>query len=227
MGNYDVVFIDADDTLFDYAAAERFSLEQSFGEWELPYSDSVLELYAAVNKKLWAEYEQGTVTQEDLRVIRFEKIFGELGIGGDPGVFSKVYLSWLARSSFLLPGAEKICAYLSGKYTTAVITNGIRDVQVSRIRDSAIRDYIGSLIVSEEAGCAKPNPAIFEYAAEKLRYKDKERMIMVGDSLSSDIQGGINYGIDTCWINAKQLEVPGNIRPTYCIRSLEEITDIL
>jgi HAD superfamily hydrolase (TIGR01509 family) len=104
-----------------------------------------------------------------------------------------------------------------------VLSNGIKDVQVPRIRNSPLAAYIEALVVSEEAGVGKPDPGIFEHACKVLGFHDKQGMLMVGDSLASDIQGGANFGIDTCWYNPGRRENSSELRPTYEVDSLAAI----
>lgn len=120
-----------------------------------------------------------------------------------------------------------MCKYLYGKYKLGIVTNGMKEVQYSRIGKSPIGKYIDKIIISEEVGISKPNPGIFEYALKELGAEDKEEAIMVGDSLSADIQGGINFGIDTCWVNLKNDAPNDKIKPKYVVTKLEEICNIL
>ena len=120
-----------------------------------------------------------------------------------------------------------MCKYLYGKYKLGIVTNGMKEVQYSRIGKSSIGKYIDKIIISEEVGISKPNAGIFEYALKELGTEDKKEAIMVGDSLSADIQGGINFGIDTCWVNLKNDAPNDKIKPKYVVTKLEEICNIL
>jgi YjjG family noncanonical pyrimidine nucleotidase len=224
---YDLVFIDADETLFDFRKAERHALRQSFELFELEYSDDALLAYEAINSAIWKRLEKGELDQERLKVERFELLFDTLDADADPAAFSTTYLDWLGKGSFLLPGALETCGYLAGKYRLAMVTNGIKEVQRARIGASPIAAHFAALVISEEAGSSKPDPAIFDYACGLLGNHDKGKMIMIGDSLSSDIRGGINFGIDTCWFNPSVAPNPTELKPTYEIRSLEELKRIL
>lgn len=227
MSKYEFVFLDADETLFDFKRAERYALSCACVQFGVEASEELARTYDRINSGLWALLEKGELDSGTLKVRRFGLLFRELGLEVDAESFSRVYIEWLSKADFLLPGAEDLCAYLYGKYTLVIVTNGFRDVQVPRIQSSAIRGYIGAVVVSEEAGCGKPDRAIFEYASSLVGARDKGRMIMVGDSLSSDIQGGINFGMDTCWLNASGKSNDSGIRPRYEVSSLENIKDIL
>jgi len=225
--NYDLVFLDADDTLFDFKAAESNAFDRAAAEFKLATDGSVFSTYQEINHALWKDLEKGLVNQETLRVERFRRLFAKIGSTIDPQDFAMSFTTWLGRGTFLLPGAEDLCRGLAGRVTLVIITNGIRDVQESRLRLSVLRPWIDHIVISEEAGCQKPSPEIFEYAVKKAGKVPLDRMIMVGDSLSSDIQGGINFGIDTCWYNPHRKPRTSDIVPTFEIGDLAELNAIL
>lgn len=227
MSDYELVFLDADETIFDFKRAESYALGQAFEQFDLEFSQGAAGDYEEINTGLWLLFEKGQMEQEFLKVERFRLLFERMGVTPDARLFSEAYIEWLSKASFLIEGAEDICRYLSGKYKLAVITNGIKKVQDSRIGNSAIRKYLSAIIISEEAKSSKPNGGIFDYACRLLSFHDKRKMIIVGDSLSSDIRGGIDYGIDTCWANFASRKNASGLMPTYEIRSLEELRAIL
>lgn len=227
MSKYELVYLDADDTLFDYGRAERFALEKATRDFGLGCDEGFLADYAEINGAIWKEYEEKRITQVALRSERFRRLFARLGVAADPPAFGEAYLGWLGRASFLLEGAEETCAYLHGRYRVAILTNGVAEVQKSRLAASPIAGYVHHLIVSEEAGFSKPDPGIFAYAEAATGLRDKSRILIVGDSLSSDIQGGHNYGIDTCWLNRAAAAPPAGREPTYTIGDIRELTRIL
>lgn len=189
MKNYDLVFMDADETLFDFRRAEAFALAHAFGQCGLEATGGIVAGYNEINKGLWRQFERGETDQVTLKVERFRLLFRKIGSDLDAEKFSDLYLDWLGKGCFLLDGAEEICRYLSGKHRLALITNGIKRVQRSRFE---------SIVISEDAGSSKPSVGIFAHACRMMDFNDRSRMIMVGDSLSSDIAGGANYGIATC-----------------------------
>ena len=202
MKKYELVFLDADETLFDFRRAEAYALKRSFEDRGLEPAESSFAAYDAINKELWRRLEKGEIDQGRLRVERFRLLLEKLGLAEDPEAFGEAYVGRLSEAAFLLEGAEETCRYLSADYRLAIVTNGIKEVQLSRFARSPINKYIEAVVVSEEAGSSKPDTGIFEYACDLLGFHDKSKIIMIGDSLSSDIQGGINFGIDTCWVNA-------------------------
>jgi 2-haloacid dehalogenase len=227
MKRYELLFLDADETLFDFRRAERGALEGAFRRFALEPAESALGHYDEINRGLWALLERGGIDQASLKVERFRLLFERLGVRVDAKRFSASYIELLSRGSYLIEGAESICEYLSAKYTLAILTNGIKDVQIPRIEGSALRKHFSAIVVSEEAGSSKPSAGIFDYACARTGFRDKDRMLIIGDSLSSDIMGGINYGIDSCWANLGRAENGTGLVPTYEIRKLAELRNIL
>ncbi len=227
MKRYEVVFMDLDETLLDFCQAEKQALRLSFSQFGLEYSERAVLDYEELNAGVWRKLERGEIDQETLKVERFRLLFNRMQADVDPAAFSALYLQELGKGVFLLPGAVETCGYLSGKYALAVVTNGIKEVQRSRIGRSPLEPYFSALVISEEAGSSKPAPAIFEYACAKLDFHDKDSMIMMGDSLSSDIRGGVNFGIDTCWFNPGSKANDSGLQPTYEIQTLSELMTIL
>jgi 2-haloacid dehalogenase len=227
MRSYKQIFIDADDTLFDYQLAEQFALERSFKEYGFMFNNDILENYSTINARLWKEIENARIDIETLKIERFRLLFDMHGINCSGQSFSRSYLRWLSKASFLIDDAEQVCEYLSKKYDVIIITNGVKDVQLPRLANSMIKPYVKNIVISEDAKSSKPDIGIFEYASVLTGYKDKDGMLIIGDSLSSDIIGGINYGIDTCWFNPKHIENQGDIKPDHEISKLIEIKNIL
>ena len=224
---YELVFLDLDGTVLDFARAEREALAGLFSGHGLALDGRTKEAYERVNRALWAALERGETTIGELKVERFRRLFAETGIGEDAERWSADYIDRLSRGIFPIEGAEETCAYLAGKYRLVAISNGIAAVQRLRVANSFLARHVDLLIVSEEAGCAKPDPAIFEYASREAGFHDKARMVMVGDSLASDIQGAVNFGIDSCWTNLEGARPAPGIVPTCEVRTLAELREIL
>ena len=225
----EVILIDADDTLFDYQKAETHALFSSFEYFNIEgdFLD-IQKKYNVINKKLWLDLENGKIEKEVLKYKRFEYLSIEYNFDYNPVEFSRYYLSKLGEGTFLFDGSEEICEYLNHNYKLVIVTNGIKEVQLSRINNSTISNFISEIVISDEIGISKPDYKIFEYALNKINYTgSKDRVIMVGDSLTADIQGGINYGIKTCWVNLFGKENNLNINPTYEINDLYNLKNIL
>lgn len=224
---YEVIFFDVDNTLFDFSKSEQIAFTQTFYDYNIQNDLHMFEkTYQKVSDVLWEDLENGEITLKDLGPERFKRLFSEHDLKMDGTIFNEDYLSHLGKQYHLMEGAEEVIGALAHK-RLGIITNGFAEVQHSRISHSNLAGYFEEIIVSEEVNASKPQPQIFEYAFEKMNLKDRSKVLMVGDSLTSDIQGGINYQIDTCWFNPNQEENPTNIQPTYEINHLEELLDII
>lgn len=224
---YECILFDADDTLFDYGMAESHALSHAFAHFGLPTgAQEYAASYQEINHALWKDFEQGLITSAALRVERFNRLFAARKLTFKPEEFSEAYLRFLGEGTFLIQGAAELCGELTG-CRLAVITNGISDVQHARIKGSPLSEVFEAVIVSEETGYQKPETGIFDYAFAKLKLSDRRKVLIVGDSLTSDIRGGNNYGIDTCWFNPLGKSGDPEILPTYEIRSLDELVEIV
>lgn len=222
---YEVLLLDADGTLFDFDEAEKYALENTYRYLGIPYGDFHLKLYKEINKQAWQDFEKGKISLEELKIGRFKKLFD--GQNMDYDKVSTMYLNFLGEGNFELKGAREVCMALSQNYRLVIVTNGTASVQEKRFKNSSIIQYIEAMVISENTGSKKPEPAIFEYTLNKIGHKDKSSVLTVGDSLTSDIQGGINAGIDTCWYNSKGNPNTYQIIPTYEINHLEELLTLL
>jgi len=220
---YAWVLFDADGTLFDYDAAETAALTASFEGIGRTFSPEISEIYREINGRMWVELERGTTTQARIRVERFEKLFRSLGVETDPVAFAEDYLSRLAGQTALIDGAERTVNALAGVCRLMLITNGIAEVQRPRFAASKIRDHFTGLVISEEVGAAKPDPVIFDAAFAEMGRPPKSQVLIVGDSLSSDIKGGNDYGIDSCWFNPAGLPAREVVEPTFEIQRLDQL----
>ncbi len=223
---YQWILFDADGTLFDYRQAEVAALAAAFARVGLGLEPRHLELYRKVNGQIWLELERGEVGREELKVKRFERLFEAAELDVDPVAFSVEYLDCLSARSDLIPGAEEILRQLAGKTRMVLLTNGLKDVQRPRLAGSTIEGYFDDVVISEEVGAFKPDPAIFEVAFARMGWPGKSDVLIVGDSLTSDIQGGSNYGIDTCWYNPAGEICELDLTIRYEIRQLDELVAI-
>ena len=226
--NYEVIIFDADETLFDFKKSERKAFKNAMLEIGIQYDENYhLKIYQGINTAIWKEFEEGLITQEKLKVERFERLFNKLNIEFDASEFAKSYMKHLADGSFLLDDSIELVETLHNNYTLSIVTNGLTSVQEKRIRKSVIANYFKDIVISEEIGVSKPNPKIFEHALENISQADKSKVLMIGDSLTSDIQGGINFEIDTCWYNPNKHVNETGIKPTYEIANLMDLLDLL
>ncbi|MCJ0054779.1 YjjG family noncanonical pyrimidine nucleotidase [Clostridioides difficile] len=228
MKTYKFIFFDADDTLFDFKKSESHAFKKLLSEFDLEFNfENYIESYRNISDKLWLDLEKNIITLNELKLLRFELFANKISLDVDSETLSKMYLNFLGECTFLIPGAIDILQYLKKKYTIVIITNGISVVQKKRLENSKIKGYIDGMVVSEELKISKPNPEIFKYALKKFNCHDKSSALMIGDSLTSDILGGINSGIDTCWLNSNNSINYTNHIPTYEINTLIELKKLL
>jgi 2-haloacid dehalogenase len=223
---YRWLLLDADGTLFDYDRAELDALRATLAGAGLRFDPAWLAIYRRINAGLWRQFERGEIDQETIKARRFEHLADELGLALNPPEFGRQYLAHLAEGTHLIDGAEETLQALHGKCGLVVLTNGLREVQRPRLARSTIGPLLDGIIVSEEVGAAKPDGRIFEIAFELMGQPSKREVLMVGDSLSSDIRGGNDFGIDTCWFNPDGRQGDG-IASTYEISHLGQLPSIV
>ncbi len=225
---YELVVFDADGTLWDYPRAEAVAIEQAFLAHGFEFrAGEHLEQYRRINSAVWADFELGRIAAADLSLRRFDILFRELGFSGDPSAFSESYLEHLGRGAYLIDGAAEIVERLAGRTKLALLTNGLSRVQRARLSRTAFASWFDPVVISEEVGCRKPEPAIFEGLFAGFPGIAFERSLMVGDSLSSDIRGGNGVGMDTCWFNPERKRGDPAVPATWEISHLSELEDIV
>lgn len=227
MRRYRWLLFDADGTLFDYEAAEAAALDATWESLGLIRPPGLLAAYRRINAELWRLYETGGIAQPVLQVERFVRLLAELDGAADPATVSRDYLGQLARQAFLLPGARELLDWAAERFRLALITNGIPEVQRPRIRRSGFDRLFPVVVISGEEGVAKPAPEIFDVALERMGAPAREEVLMIGDSLSSDVRGGVDSGLDTCWYNPAELDAGDGPEPRYEIGRLEDLRAIL
>jgi 2-haloacid dehalogenase len=224
---YSWLFFDADDTLFDYSRAEASALAATADEFGLSNLPDLTPSYQAINAGIWLEFEQGTIDALTLRAERFARLFARFSIHPDVDAFSQRYLVHLSRAYFLFDGAPQLLASLGQRFQMGLITNGLPEVQRPRLAGSGIGGYFKFVAISEEIGIAKPDPAFFTAAMAMAGNPEKRQVLVIGDSLSSDIRGGFQAGLDTLWFNPKGKQPDARWKVTYEARTLSDILDIL
>ena len=209
---YSTVLLDLDHTLLDSVTSERRAFDETLRSVGLDEPQIHFENYATINRALWAAVERGELTPDEVRVARFEEFVALLGIDADPMVMAATFVDGLGRYGELYDGARDVLETLSDTVPIGLVTNGLGDVQRARIRRLGLDRYLATIVISGEVGVSKPDAAIFDLAFADLGFPPPESVVMVGDSLSSDMQGAANSGIAGCWYNpqrrAADLTVP-------------------
>ena len=224
MAKYYCVLFDADNTLLNFDAAESKALAETLVNYGIEPDAETVQTYRTINEELWRQLEKGQIKREKLRVERFSRFLKAIDAAGDGAEMSQFYIERLAAHPDLMgPEVLDVLRELSEVATLAVVTNGFYKVQTRRLTESGVMNYLEDVFVSEKLDSEKPNRKIFDAALRALGVENREHVLMVGDSLTSDIQGGVNAGLDTCWLNASHAENPGKVVPTYEIASLEEL----
>ena len=228
---YTHLFFDADGTLFDFNTSEKKALEKAVRKLGGVWEPELAVLYHQQTKRTWKELEQKLITLDRLKTLRFERFKEVSGLDFDVPEISKVYLDFLSQSDDLFPGTVELLEKLYKKYALVLATNGITSVQRGRVKSTDTEKFFKAIIISEEVGVAKPDPAFFQIAAERCGNPPKDKILMIGDSMTSDIPGAMNYGIDSCLIVMPHKEVPefepGERRPDYIVRSFDQLEEIL
>ena len=223
MKHYPIVLMDADGTLFDFDRAEERALGQVFAWGNIPDTPENRERYIRINKGYWAAFERGEVTKEQLQERRFGDLLEEISLPGNGRAYNDKYLDFLSQGTDLIPGALEVCRKLAEKSRLVIVTNGISRVQHGRMDFSPIKVYFEHIFVSEDVGYQKPQKEYFDFCLHAMGDPDIADCLMVGDSLASDMTGGINAGIDVCWYNPKHLPKPEGMTLTWEIDALEQL----
>lgn len=227
MKKYKYLLFDVDGTLLDFNKAEEQALINTFQKYNIVLTEQMNQRYEQINKQLWKDFENGLIDKKTIVYTRFVQLFQEFGIDEDGIAFEDDYQDALGEGYFLLPHARDILEKLYQKYPLYVVTNGVSKTQYSRLKGTRIDQYFQDIFVSEDIGYQKPTREYFDYCFKKMKNIDLDQTLIIGDSLSSDIQGGINVGIDTCWYNPHYIEEPQDMNITYIIHDLRELLDLL
>ena len=221
------IFFDIDDTLFDFKRSEKVALSKTLEALGIEPSEDVISLYSNINRSQWEALERGEVTREVILYRRYEILFSELGVDANAKAAQKIYEKQLSQTYYYLPGAEELLQKLYGNYRIFLASNGTAIVQDGRIALSGIAKYADDIFISEKIGYNKPRREFFDICFDRIDGFAKEYAIMIGDSLSSDILGGINAGIKTCLYNPNSLQLRNDIKPDYEVKALDEIPGLL
>jgi len=224
--SYKILLFDLDDTLLDFGANETDSLTKLFQQHGYTFSEELFQVYNSVNKQLWAEYENGKIVLEDVLNSRFSQTMLRLGQVVDGIEWENEYRELLGNGSQHMEGALEVCQSLSASHRLFVVTNGITRTQIKRLQQSGLYDFFEDIFDSQSIGYQKPSKEFFDYVMSHIKDFNKREALIIGDSLNTDIKGGLLAGIDTCWMNRAAKKGSADIQSTYTITSLVELYDI-
>lgn len=228
MNKFTTILWDVDGTLLDFLYSQRYAITKCFKTIGREITEEQIRRYSEINDNYWKRLELGEITKAQLLTGRFTTLFEEYGIEGvDVETFRAEYQLALGSVFAFIDDSLTICKSLQEKVKQYVITNGVTQTQKSKLKLSGLAEVMEELFISEEIGAPKPSPAFFEYCLERIEEKDKSRILIVGDSLSSDIKGGVLSGIPTCWYRPEGAVNDTEYKPDYEINDLHELYDIL
>ncbi len=224
-----VILWDIDDTLLDFHAAEREAIKKLFGEFELgECTDEMLKRYSAINRSYWKRLELGEITKPQVLIGRFKDFFESEGLDvGCAEAFNEAYQVSLGDTIVYRDDSYNIISSLRGKVKQYAVSNGTVIAQNKKLRLSGLGELMDGIFLSEHLGVEKPNAEFFDKVFDAIEKVDKSEIMIVGDSLSSDIKGGNNAGIKTCWYNPAKTMATPELRIDYVITDLHEIYDII
>ena len=224
MAKYYCVLLDADNTLLNFDAAENKALAETLVNYGIEPDAETVNTYRTINEELWRQLEKGQIRREKLFAERFIRFLKAIDAAGDGAEMNRYYLEQLSTHPDLMSAdVLDVLRELSEVATLAIVSNGAQKVQTRRLAESGVMNFMEDVFISEKMGCEKPSARIFDLALRALGVENREHVLMVGDSLTGDIQGGINAGLDTCWFNPNHAENPGKVVPTYEIGDLKEL----
>lgn len=227
MKDYQFLLFDLDDTLLDFKAAEKWALPKLFNAHQLPLTAEIEVTYKDINSRLWMALEEGKITREELMKTRFGKTFEYFGREVDGRALDSEYRGYLAESKVFVEGAFEVIQMLAPKYELYITSNGIAETQNKRMQVTGLAPYFKRVFVSEDTGYQKPMKPFFDYVFNRIPNFDPDKAIIIGDSFSADIVGGVRAGIDTCWLNPKRNVAHVATQPTYTIEKLSQLVGIL
>lgn len=224
---YDLIMFDSDGTLLDFAHSERTAFFLTFKHFGVPVTDEDCENYSRINDSCWKMFERKEITKPELCRLRFSRLADSLGVEYDAMEVNDYYMNMLATDGTMLPETESVLNGLWGKIELTLVTNGTAFVQRGRLADSGIGKYFSHIFISDDLGVQKPDGSFFDLALEKMGRTDRSRILVVGDSLTSDIRGANNAGIDACWYNPQKAPRREGFDIKYEITQLCELFDIV
>ena len=225
---YKFLLFDLDHTLLDFDAAEDVALSHLLKEEGVEDIQAYKDYYVPMNRTLWKDLELKKITKQELVNTRFAKLFAHFGIEKDGAYLAERYQFFLSKQGQIFPGVEDLLKKLIHQgYELYAATNGITAIQTGRLAQSGLAPYFNQIFISEQLKTQKPDALFYEKIGQQIAGYSKEKTLMIGDSLTADIQGGNNAGIDTIWYNPHHLENKTLAKPTYEVDSYQALLEIL
>lgn len=224
---YDILLFDVDDTLLDFRKCEYPALEAAMAKNGLTLTKEAYEIYKLINKELWQNFEEGIYSKSEILTLRFDLLFVQTGVFSDAAQVSHDFLVAMGEHIEYEPGAKALMEAIKGKATMGIITNGAKLAQAGKLKNTGLEAYFDYTFISDDTGFHKPQKEYFDIVANEIKGFDVSKALVIGDGLGSDILGGNNYGIDTCWYNKYKVEGPNHIQATYTITALEDLITLL
>ena len=227
MPKYDWLLFDLDNTILDFAESSRLAFVSVYDalETDMPLSD-VYTIYKEINHKIWKDREAGLISHTELKTKRWKLLCESITVVADPSALNDIYFDEIKKNAHYVEHVEALLPQLAARYKMMIITNGLSEVQWSRIHDKGLERYFEHIVISDEIGCAKPAKQFFDHCADLIGHPQKDRVLVIGDTPMSDIKGGNDYGYDTCWYRHDHLQDDGQ-QPTYTIDMMSEMRDVL
>lgn len=230
MNRFTTLLFDADDTLLDFHKDERQALIKALRHFGVPDTEENIKIYSDINQGMWRQLERGEITKPELKRTRFKIFFDTIGFQSneDPLSVNEHYLSLLGEGGNTLPGAVETVKQLCEQgFELHIITNGVAATQAKRLQRSGLLPYVNEVFVSETIGYQKPRKEYFDAVLEKIGEKDKSKILVIGDSLTSDIKGAMNAALPCCWLNRYGKELPEEYEVDFEISDVREVIEVV
>lgn len=221
------LLLDLDDTILDFHKSEYYAIRKTLREFGIDPTDDVCSLYSRINLAHWQALERKEITRDALISSRFVVLFEKLNVKADAQACGIRYMENLSEGHYFIPGAYEAVEQLSGRYKLYLVSNGTTDVQVRRIASANIAAFFREIFISQEIGVDKPDKLFFDRVFARIPDFDPAKAMIVGDSLTSDMRGGKNAGISTCWVNPNHKPHPDDLKPDYQIENITQLQALL
>lgn len=223
LSKYSTLLFDIDDTLLDFHTAQKSAFKELLNHFNVPFTQESYERYNVLNKSLWHQYEKGQMKREYVLTERFVQFFKPLNITVDPIACDTLYRRFLAQGHQLFDGALDLIKQVSQTHELAIVTNGVYHTQMTRLENNQLLPFFKHIFISDQIGAQKPDSRFFDAVFAQMHITDPSSVLIIGDTLHADILGGQKVGIDTCWVNPKQLPNTLDTPPTIMIQHISEL----